>query len=204
MRGLQPAVPHAVLSQHALGLSHRLFAAGEHRQLFGVERGDAEAAARAGQQAGERLGLLLAERDAQHRAARQLLHQAPARRHQPQPLRQGVDSGLARRDVLAHAVPEHRARRHAPAAPQPAQRVLHDEERGLRHGSLSQHLARRLLPARLRVEHAPDVVAGLGFERLGALVHGLAVGRLTLVELAAHVDTERVVLATKVQAVGGN
>ena len=100
--------------------------------------------------------------------------------------------GEAGRDVLADAVADHRRGPHAPAHPQPGQRVLDHEERRL--ASQAAELAVRRL--------APAVAAGCssggrrsrprcGARQLGAAVDRLAEDRLGLVQLAAHAGVLR-------------
>ena len=70
------------------------------------------------------------KRDAEHRAFRQLLKQAPPQCDQRQRFFQREDARQASGDVLAEAVTDHRLRGYPPTYPQAGQRVLDREEKG--------------------------------------------------------------------------
>ena len=69
------------------------------------------------------------------------MHQPAAQCHQPQRVLEADDAGETGGDVFADAVAEHGGRDDAPRQPQPRQRVLDDEQRGLRRPRLAQERA---------------------------------------------------------------
>ncbi len=124
------------------------------------------------------------------------MHQPPAVRHQPYGVLEFERSGHVGRGDLAHAVADHRVGAHAPGLPEPGERDLDREHRGLGHvGGLH--------PGRVGV--AQDVVqgpAGLGAQQLVDVVEGVADHGLALGEVEAHLRPLRALSGEDVDELG--
>ncbi len=146
--GRQPAAGHAEAREVALESLDLLRGAGEDAEVGSVHRRQRQAAER------QLVQPLRGQETRLHRARRQARDEPRPLRHEAQAFLQGEDPGGAGRRVLAQAVAEHRFRPHAPGLPEPHQRHLQGEDRGM--GQLGA-LRVGLGPGRHAAEHAPQV-----------------------------------------------
>ncbi len=128
-----------------------------------------------------RLHLGAREMDGHHAPGPRLLLQPGAVVDHPHRVFQGQGAGHVGRGHLAHAVPHHRRRLHAPRAPQGGEGHLQREDRRLQDVGAVE--ARRLFAGRQLVEQAP----GRPFRnRRVAALHLPPKDRLGCEQLAAH------------------
>ncbi len=187
-RGVQQAASDRAGLQPAPHLRHRRAGAGQHAGRAAVDGGQVDALP------GPAAGLVLGEVDGEHRAVRQPLHQPSAGRDQPGRVRQGEHPGQTGGRVLAQAVAQERRGSHPPGLPHPAQRVLHREQRGLRHVRPAEGVRAGGAPgcpgrpgAVLRqAERRGRIGSGVGAEQLRALVEVAPELRFRPVQLRGH------------------
>ena len=141
------------------------------------------ASARPPPSSGTQLGLR--QRDREHRARRHRGHQPAALGDQRQGVREREDAGQAGRHVLADAVADHRRRPHAPGHPEPGQRVLDGEQRGLGEAVRSGAASVRH-PPRNRTARSRRSRPSSGSSSSPAAVELGAEDRLGAVELRRH------------------
>ncbi len=146
------------------------------------------------------------QRDLRAEVGGQLLRRQHHRRHHPGGQRVDQPSALGddvervgepedprqrRGDVLADAVPDHRARPHAPGRPLLRQGVLDGEQRGLRQRGAAEVVRLAAVAGQPGEEHVADVQAQVRLQQVGALVHDVAEDRQVLVPAAAHAGVLR-------------
>ena len=149
-------------------------------------------AARVDSVAAQRLDLLQLCFDAEHRAGRQRLHQAPALRHQLQRSFQLEHASQTRRSELADAVAQQHVRLYAVVKQQIGQRVLDHKQRRLRDSRLREHALSFTRLAAVRGEQQlAQTQSDQRLEHSVATVEERTKARLTVVELPAHPDELR-------------
>ena len=185
VRGGQAAEGHSVVPEARLELLDILDPPTHHAGVGPIHHAEVEPAVEEGPHGLRRQG------HRGHRPLRALVHEPGALGDNPERLVTAQHSGQARRHVLPEAVADHRLRRHPPGHPEPGQRVLDGEERGLREARLVQALRRRgHLPA--GGEHQrPEVDAEKRAEELAAGVDLPPELGLGLVEARSHVHVLR-------------
>ncbi len=154
--------------------------AGEHRVLRPVDRRELDTGA------DERPDLRLRQAHRQHGAGRRPLHQLAARGDEVEGILEREDAGEVGRRILAQAVPEHRARPHAPAHPQARQGGGDDKEGGLRQGGIGEALRRRAVRGERREEQLSQVETEPRPQQLGAAVDVPAEDGGAGIEVGAH------------------
>ncbi|NKA55413.1 hypothetical protein GO279_04174 [Ralstonia solanacearum] len=184
VRSRQAPMRDALGIQPTLQRRDRRCLAGHHAALAAVDRGQGQRPIQLRAQAG------FVQRHAQHRAGGQALHQAATLGNQHQGVVDGKDAGQAGRHVFAHTVADQRGRLHAPVHPQPGERVLDDEQRGLRRLGPGQRQVARLGVA-VAVERLDQIESRSLAQHLRAPIHHGAERGDLLVQLARHADLLR-------------
>ncbi len=184
VRSRQAPVRYALAVQPDLQRRDRRCLARHHAALAAVDRGQGQRPVQLRAQAG------LVQRHAQHCTGGQALHQAAAFGNQREGVLEGEDPGQAGRNVFADAVADQRGRSHAPVHPQPGERVLDDEQRGLGGlGPVQRQLA-RLGATVVAIATAVERLDGIDPRSLAQhlrtpIHHGAERGNL-LIQLAGH------------------
>jgi hypothetical protein len=184
-RHLQTPVLIPLRRERLFKIIDRLDAATDDAMRRGVDGGEREFLTQKGAQ------FTLGELDAEHRPFRDSLEQPPAQGHDRERVSERNHPGVARGDVLAEALAEHRFRAQPPVHQQRGQRVLRDEESG-------EHVARLLNPLGggcqmlvIGIKERAQVQPKMRLQILGAAIHRLAKERLDAIEFRAHPDVLR-------------
>ena len=118
----------------------------------------------------------------------QRLHVAAPRGHEPERVLEAQHAREAGCDVLADAVADHRGGLDAPVHPQPCERVLDGEDRGLGICRPLEQTASSSATFPRRVEEPAEVEADVGLQQLRAPIDALAEARLLAVHVERHVE----------------
>src|SRR6185369_494527 len=110
VRRVQTAAEMATIAEYLFLLFDGLCGSGDNAEGWTIDRGYHQTVI-------ERKKFCLGQRDAAHSAARNALHEAAACGNQFQSVFQRQYSSDARSHIFTDAMPDHRARAHAPAHP---------------------------------------------------------------------------------------
>ena len=159
--------------------------AGDDTEFRAVEGGDGERRGQAREQFG------FGQADSEHGAAGQGLHERGAAGDQQQGVVGREDAGETGRHVLAHAVAEQGRGDDAPGHPEPGERVLDEEERGLGEAGLREFRGGCGFGAGGGEEQIAEVPFEHGGEPLGTTIDDVSEEGLGAVEIRAHTGVLR-------------
>ena len=179
---METAVNDAARLEPRLDLGKCLIGSGEDAMRRTVDRCERDGGA-------DKPGsLVAAEPHGDHAAARQPLHQLPARRDQTERVGERKHPGETRGDKFADAVPDESLRGDPPAPPQLRQRVFDRKDRRLRGSSARQPLGARWVGAAIERSNQVETI---GAEDRGTPIELMAEYRKSPIEPGGHIGVLR-------------